>query len=129
MSDVPSDLRYTRDHEWVRLDGDEAVVGITDHAQEQLGELVYVEVPDVGARLAAGETAAEVESVKSFAEVYAPVAGEVVAVNEALEQTPELINDDPYGEGWIVRLRAAEELPGDLLDAEAYRAHVASEEG
>ncbi|ROR34646.1 glycine cleavage system protein GcvH [Inmirania thermothiophila] len=129
MSDIPAQLRYTRSHEWVRIEDDgSVVVGITDHAQEQLGDLVFVELPEVGRRVAAGEDCAVVESVKAASDVYAPVAGEVAEVNGELEGSPELVNQDPYGRGWLFRLRDADLGSAELLDAEAYRAHVESEE-
>lgn len=124
MSEIPSDLKYTREHEWVRVDDDATVtVGITDHAQAQLGDLVFVEVPEVGTSFGAGDAAAVVESVKAASDVYAPVAGEIVEANEALSDNPELINNDPFGEGWIFQLKienpdALEELltPDDYED-------------
>jgi glycine cleavage system H protein len=129
MSKVPADLKFARSHEWVRALADGTVeVGISDHAQHALGDLVFVEVPLVGRTLEQGEACAVVESVKAASDVYAPVAGTVVAVNEALAKTPELINQDPYGNGWIMRLAAgaaaAGAVPGgaDLLDADAYAA-------
>ncbi|PXF23570.1 MAG: glycine cleavage system protein GcvH [Candidatus Poseidoniales archaeon] len=123
MSDIPEDLRYTEEHEWVRLEGDEVVVGITDHAQDALTGIVYVELPEVGASVSAGEVFGSVESVKSVSEIFAPLSGELSAVNEALDDAPELINDDPYGTGWIVRMRLEDNgVLGDLLDAAGYRA-------
>ena len=128
MSEIPTDLRYTTDHEWLRATGDGVVeVGVTDHAQEALGDLVYVEVPEVGATPAAGDACAVVESVKAASDVYAPVAGEVVAVNEALADAPEAVNEDPYGRGWLFRLKTDTDL-SELMDAAAYQAHLASEE-
>jgi glycine cleavage system H protein len=118
----PTDRRYTKSHEWARPEADGTVtVGITDHAQEALGELVYVELPAVGTALDAGQQFGVVESVKAVSDVYAPVAGEVVAVNDALADAPQTINSDPYGEGWILRLRPTGSLDG-LLDAAAYDA-------
>ena len=119
-------VRYTRDHEWVRVEGDIAVIGITDYAQTQLGDVVYVELPELGRRLEKGKEAAVVESVKAASEVYAPVTGEVVAVNDALTGEPGRINADPQGEGWFLKLRLANprELD-DLLDATAYDGFVA----
>ena len=124
----PADLRYTESHEWVRLEGDVATVGITAHAQDALGELVHVELPEEGASLDAGEGACEVESTKAVSDVYAPVAGTVVAVNEALDDAPESVNEDPYGAGWLFKLEVSD--PGDvlaLMDAKAYAEHVDSE--
>jgi len=123
MSDIPENLRYTEEHEWVRLEGDEVVVGITDHAQDALTGIVYVELPEVGASVSAGEVFGSVESVKSVSEIFAPLSGELSAVNEALEDAPELINDDPYGTGRIVRMRLEDNrVFSDLLDAAGYRA-------
>jgi glycine cleavage system H protein len=127
MSKIPSELKYTKSHEWVRDEGDGTVtVGITDHAQELMGDLVFVEVPEVGAERGAGDAIAVVESVKAASDVYAPIGGEVIAVNEDLGDAPETINEDPYGNGWIFKLRVADagEL-GSLLDAEAYTAEIA----
>ena len=118
-------VRYTKDHEWVRLDGDLAVVGITDYAQSQLGGVVYVELPEIGRRVEKGKEAAVVESVKAASEVYAPASGEVVEVNEALAADPAKVNADPMGEGWFLKLRLADlkELEG-LLDEAAYQRFV-----
>ncbi len=130
MSNIPQDLKYTESHEWVRLeDNGSARVGISDHAQEKLGDLVYVELPEVGRQLQAREECIVVESVKAAADAYSPVAGEVVEVNHELDDSPERINEDPYGTGWIMRIRLSkpEELDG-LLDAEAYAKLVESEE-
>ncbi len=124
---VPAELRYTRTHEWARQEDDGTVtVGITHHAQEQLGEVVYVELPEVGRTVDAGEELGTLESVKAVAEFFAPVAGEVAAVNEALAEEPGLVNEDPYGDGWLVRLRPSGD-GGDLMDAEAYAAFLAEE--
>jgi glycine cleavage system H protein len=124
----PQDLRYTKDHEWVRAAGDRGTVGITDYAQKQLGDVVFVELPAVGAKVEAGKQFGTVESVKAVSELYAPVSGEVVEVHEALTQTPEILNTDPYGEGWmiVVKLADAKALSG-LMDAAQYQAYVASE--
>ena len=120
MSNIPADLKYAATHEWARVNDDGTVtVGITDHAQGQLGDLVFVETPPLGRRVAAAEACAVVESVKAASDIYSPVAGEVVEVNETLADTPELINRDPYGEGWIFRLRPSQSLD-ELLDADAY---------
>lgn len=130
MTDVPSELKYTRTHEWARDEGDGTItVGITDHAQTALGDLVFVELPEGGGVLEAGAACAVVESVKAASDVYAPVDGEVVAANERLADEPELINSDPYGEGWIFRLRATD--PGaldELLDADGYQEVLEAEE-
>lgn len=121
MSKVPADLRYIGTHQWVRLEGDIATVGITDFAQEQLGDVVYAELPEVGAALVAAEEAGAVESVKSASEVYSPVDGEVVEVNGTLEDSPELLNESPYDDGWMFKVRLADgSLPDDLLTADQY---------
>jgi glycine cleavage system H protein len=124
---IPTDLRYTQTHEWVRVNDDGAVtVGITDHAQNLLGDLVFVEIPEVDRAVAAAESCAVVESVKAASDVYSPLDGIIVAVNEALADRPELINEDPYGEGWIFQLKTDAALDG-LLDAKAYEAIVVAE--
>ena len=122
-----SGLKYSKEHEWVRVEGDVGTVGISDYAQEQLGDVVYVELPEVGRTVAQNEEAAVVESVKAASEVYAPVSGEVVEVNQALEDDPALVNGDPTGEGWFLKLRlsAPGELDG-LMDEAAYADYVAS---
>lgn len=119
---VPDNLQYTSHDEWVRVDGDTLVVGISDYAQDQLGELVHVELPPIGKKVKAGEVVCEVESVKAVAEIYAPATGEVVAVNEVLEDAAESLNKDPYG-SWIYKLKV-ETVPSDLMDAAAYRAKI-----
>jgi glycine cleavage system H protein len=126
MSEVPADLKYLKSHEWARREADGRVtVGISDHAQDALGDLVYVELPQVGQRLAAGEKFAVVESVKAASDVYSPVAGVVVEVNAALADAPETINRAPYGEGWIAVIEPAADWDGaDLLDAAAYGASI-----
>jgi glycine cleavage system H protein len=123
---VPEELQYTRSHEWVRTEGDTATIGITDHAQEELGDIVYVELPEEGATFEAGDSFGTVESVKAVSDLYAPVGGEVTEVNEALNDNPEKINEDPYGDGWIVKLRVSGE--GDLLSAADYEKFVEEEE-
>ena len=129
MSEVPADLRYTRSHEWVKDNGDGTVtVGITDHAQEALGDIVFVETPEVGRQVGAEEACAVVESVKAASDIYAPIAGKVVDANQVLADTPDAINQGPYGDGWIFALRPKD--PGDmdhLLDATAYQAIVDEE--
>jgi glycine cleavage system H protein len=115
---VPGDLQYTKSHEWVRTEGDTATIGITDHAQDELGDVVFVELPDEGTTLDAGESFGTVESVKAVSDLYTPVGGEIVEVNSALNDAPEKINEDPYGEGWIVKLRTSGEA--ELLSAEGY---------
>lgn len=122
MADIPEDLHYTEEHEWVRDDGGTLTVGITDHAQEQLGDVVFVDLPPDGTSVTAGEPFGEVESTKSVSDLYAPVGGTVTARNDALEDRPELCNSDPYGEGWLVRIEPDGDLgEADLLDAAAYR--------
>jgi glycine cleavage system H protein len=130
MSNVPTELKYTRSHEWLRRNEDgTATVGITDHAQEQLGDMVYVEIPEVGQALAANDACAVVESVKAASDVYAPVDGEVVEVNDSLTDNPEAINQDAFGKGWIMKLKPSDAVQIDtLLDAAGYEAFVASEE-
>jgi glycine cleavage system H protein len=126
MSDIPSDLRYAESHEWVSQEEEGVVkVGISDHAQEQLGDLVFVELPEEGETFGRGDACAVVESVKAASDIYSPVSGEVVVVNEALADTPEIVNNDPYGDGWLfsVKLDDAGELDG-LMDAEAYKEHL-----
>ncbi|MFQ5784047.1 MAG: glycine cleavage system protein GcvH [Alphaproteobacteria bacterium] len=120
-----SELRYSKDHEWVRIDGDVAVVGITDYAQQQLGDVVYVELPEIGKTFKQHDEAAVVESVKAASEVYAPLSGEVVAINKALSDAPETVNSDPVGDGWFMKLRLGDtsELDG-LMDEAAYAAFV-----
>ncbi len=124
---VPTDLRYTKDHEWVRVDGDEATVGITEYAAGQLGDIVFVELPDSGRTLAQFAAFGVVESVKAVSDLFAPLTGEVVAGNDRLTGSPELVNNDPFGDGWMIRLRIAQ--PGELdelLDAAAYDALIAA---
>jgi len=122
---VPEELQYTRSHEWVRTEGDTATIGITDHAQEELGDVVFVELPEEGDAIGAGDSFGTVESVKAVSDLYTPVGGEVVEVNSSLEDAPEKINDDPYGEGWIVKLSSTEEA--DLLSPEEYEKVVEEE--
>ena len=122
---VPEELQYTRSHEWVRTEGDTATIGITDHAQDELGDIVFVELPEDGATFDAGDSFGSVESVKAVSDLYTPVGGEVVEVNSSLEDAPEKINDDPYGEGWIVKLRTSGEA--DLLSPEEYEKVVEEE--
>lgn len=129
MSDIPADLRYTAEHEWVRRTADDTVrVGITDFAQSSLGDVVYVQLPDVGAVVTAGDSFGEVESTKSVSDLYAPVSGTVAAVNGELEGSPQLINSDPYGQGWLLEIRgdagAFEQGLAALLDADGYRGTV-----
>lgn len=123
MSEIPSDFRYAESHEWAELQDDGLVrVGISDHAQAQLGDLVFVELPEIGTEVTRGEACAVVESVKAASDIYAPVSGEVVKVNESLQDNPELVNSDPYGDGWLFMIRPDnEEEFEDLLDADEYR--------
>ena len=127
MSDIPADLHYTAEHEWVRRSGEDTVrIGITDFAQSALGDVVFVQLPDVGSEVAAGESFGEVESTKSVSDLYAPVSGKVVAVNSDLDGSPQLVNSDPYGAGWLLDVQASdvaalESSVAELLDAEAYR--------
>ncbi len=124
---VPTDLRYTKDHEWVRVDGDEATVGITEYAAGQLGDIVFVELPDAGRTLEQFATFGVVESVKAVSDLFAPVSGDVLATNEALAGSPELVNADPHGGGWMIRVKLAKpEEVDELLDAEAYDALTAA---
>jgi glycine cleavage system H protein len=123
---VPEELQYTRSHEWVRTEDDTATIGITDYAQEELGDIVYVELPEEGATFDAGDSFGTVESVKAVSDLYTPVGGEVVEVNGALNDSPEKINEDPYGDGWIVKLRVSDE--GDLLSASDYEQLLEEEE-
>jgi glycine cleavage system H protein len=119
---VPAELRYSREHEWVRVDGNVARIGITDFAQESLGDVVFVQLPDAGLDIVAGASAAEIESTKSVSDVYVPVSGVVQAANDALVAAPELVNQDPYGEGWILEVALSDPTEVDaLLDAAAYR--------
>ena len=121
----PDDLRYTREHEWVRFDGDEATVGITDYAQEELGDIVYVELPQEGDQLKRSDSFAIVESVKAASDVYSPLSGEVVATNAELAAKPELANEDPYGTGWMIRIKRSDASESDeLLDAAGYEALI-----
>jgi glycine cleavage system H protein len=123
--EFPEDLRYSEEHEWVRVDGARATVGITDYAQDALGDVVFVNLPDLGAVVAKMASCAEVESTKSVSDIYAPVGGTVVAVNDALESAPELLNEDPYGEGWLFAVEMSDPAELDvLLDGAAYRALV-----
>ena len=122
---VPAELKYTKEHEWIRVEGDVAYVGITDYAQSQLGDIVFVECETVGDALEAGETFGTIEAVKTVSDLYLPVAGEVLEFNEELEGEPELVNKDPYGKGWIVKIKISDETELDgLLNADAYKAII-----
>ena len=125
MSNIPDNLRYTKDHEWVRLEGRRVIVGITDFAQSELTDVVYVELPKVGKAVKAGEVLGTVESVKAVSEIFAPMSGKVVEVNKALEDTPEVVNQDPYGKGWMVVLDVADPNEAkNSMNAAAYRKHI-----
>lgn len=126
----PDDLKYSRSHEWVRREGKEAVVGLTDYAQEELGDIVYVELPSEGEEVEKETAFGVVESVKATEDLYSPVSGKVIEVNTPLDDTPEMVNEDPYGDGWLIRLEMADpaELE-DLMSAEQYRAYVEAEKG
>jgi len=124
----PSDLKYHKEHEWVRVEGDVAVIGISHFAQDQLGEVVYVDLPSEGDEVTADETFGEIESVKSVSELYSPVTGEIVEVNSALDDAPETVNEDPYGEGWMIKVKMADSSEIDvLLSAEDYEAFIEDE--
>jgi len=128
VESYPDDLKYHREHDWARIDGDEAVLGITWFAQDALGELVHFEAPDAGATVTKDEPYGEVESVKAVSDVVSPLSGEVLEVNEKAVDEPETVNGDPYGEGWLVRIRMSDAAEvGALMDAAAYRAHVAEQ--
>jgi len=128
MANIPAELMYSDQHEWVRLDGDIATVGVTDFAQEQLTDIVFVELPEVGLRVKVGEAVAVLESVKSVSDVYAPTTGEIIEINEELENHPERINEDAFGEGWIYKLKVASTgLPG-MMDAAAYEKFLSEQE-
>lgn len=119
---IPQDLKYTKEHEWIRVEGDIAYVGITDYAQEQLGDIVFIDIPSVGETLDANEVFGTIEVVKTVSDLFLPVAGEVLELNDKLEDNPELVNQDPYGEGWIIKIKPASvEDVNDLLDAGAYK--------
>ncbi len=127
--EIPDDLKYTKEHEWVQAEGDTATIGITDFAQDRLGDITYVELPAVGDEVAKEEPMGVVESVKAVSDVYAPVSGEVIEVNDDLAASPQILNEDPYGEGWMVKVRMSDpsELD-DLLDAAAYQEYIAEQE-
>jgi glycine cleavage system H protein len=125
---IPEDLRYTKNHEWVRVDGGAATIGITDHAQSALGDIVFVEMPEVGKAFGAGETFGVIESVKAASDCFMPAAGKVTAINEALADSPQTVNSDPHGEGWLVKVELADPAEVDpLMDAAGYEAFLAEE--
>lgn len=121
---IPEDLHYSEEHEWVRIEDDVAIIGITDYAQDQLGDIVYVDLPDVGETVESGTVVGELESTKSVSDVFSPITGEVIACNDSLESGPEVVNSDPYGEGWLFKVRTVDDVTGALLSAEAYTAIV-----
>jgi len=125
----PDDLLYTKEHQWVRVDGEKATIGITEHAQDELGDIVFVELPDIGATIEANESFGSVESVKAVSEVFMPVGGEVLKTNAGLEDSPELVNDDPYGKGWLIRIAVQDnsELE-ELMSAEDYDEYISKGE-
>jgi glycine cleavage system H protein len=127
--DFPKDLRYTKEHEWIRDEGGAAIIGVTDYAQERLGDVVFVEMPETGVGIRKGEAFGVIESVKAASDVFGPVSGEVVGINQTLEEHPEYVNQSPYGDGWIIRIRMTDpsEL-SDLMDVEQYQAFVKQEE-
>lgn len=123
----PDDYRYTEDHEWLKVDGDTATVGITDFAQQELGEVVFVEMPEAGETFDAGEEIGSIESVKAVSDIYAPVACEIVEVNSELDDSPEVVNEDPHGKGWLVKIKITDASAiDDLMDSAAYQEHAAS---
>ena len=130
MSEIPGDLKYTKSHEWVRIDDDDLVtVGITDHAQALLGDMVFIETPEIGASFSAEEACAVVESVKAASDIYCPIDGEVVETNASLADSPEMVNDQPYGVGWIFQLKVSDaDALADLMEAEGYESFCADEE-
>lgn len=117
----PAELKYTQDHEWIRIEGDTAVVGITDFAQSELGDIVFVDITSVGQTLAKGDIFGSIEAVKTVSDLFLPIEGEVLEINPEVEKSPELVNDDPYGRGWIVRVKLTGDTDADLLSAEAYK--------
>lgn len=126
MSNVPHELQYTKEHEWVRIDGNSAVVGITEHAQRELGDVVFVELPDVGKSFEVGEPFGTVESVKAVSEIYAPLSGEIAEINNEVVDSPELVNEDPYGEGWLAKFSFTT-APSGLLSAAEYQRYLDDE--
>jgi glycine cleavage system H protein len=123
----PANYRYTKEHEWVALDGETATVGITHHAQEQLGDIVFVETPRVGGKVEAGKTAGTVESVKAVSDIFSPVSGEITEVNAALTDSPQWVNEEPHGKGWMFKVKLTSPLPADLMTAEQYEQFAAEE--
>ncbi len=128
MSTYPEDFRYTKEHEWVKAEGDIGVVGITDHAQEELGDIVYVDLPKIGTKLEQGKSLGSVESVKAVSDIYSPVSGEVIEINESLTTTPEKLNEDPHGAAWLVKLRmSAPDEAKQLLSSSDYQTYIKAE--
>ncbi len=128
MANFPSELKYDKEHEWVRTDGDTAVIGISDFAQDQLGEVVFVDLPEAGTQVVSGEAFGEIESVKSVSDLFSPVNGSVVEVNAALSDSPETVNEDPYGDGWLIKVKMSDPSePDSLMSAEDYESFVTSE--
>jgi len=128
MSTYPEDFRYTKEHEWVKAEGDIGVVGITDHAQEELGDIVYVDLPKIGTKLEQGKSLGSVESVKAVSDIYSPVSGEVIEINESLTTTPEKLNEDPHGAAWLVKLRmSAPDEVKQLLSSSDYQTYIKAE--
>lgn len=129
MSDIPNELRYSKSHEWIRQEkADVYTIGITDHAQHQLGDLVFVELPEVDADVNAGDEVVVVESVKTAADVYSPLTGKIIEINESLQSQPAMVNQDPYGDGWLYRIKAEDESElDDLLDSDQYESEIAEE--
>ncbi|MBD3167790.1 glycine cleavage system protein GcvH [bacterium] len=125
MSEIPQDLKYTEEHEWVKLEGDVATIGITDYAQGELGDVVFVELPGVGEAVKRDDAIGSIEAVKTVADIYAPISGEIAEINEELDTAPETVNDEPYGNGWLFKVKPSDktELDG-LMDAEAYEQHI-----
>lgn len=129
MSNVPSELKFLSSHEWASVEGDVATIGVSDHAQELLGDLVFVELPEVGSIVTAGDSVAVIESVKAASDTYAPVTGEIIEVNSELEDSPDRINDDPYGDGWMYKIKMEDpEEIDDMMDAEAYTESIAEDD-
>jgi glycine cleavage system H protein len=123
----PDNFRYTKEHEWVRMDGDSATIGITDHAQQELGDIVYVDLPKPGTRVEQGKTMGTVESVKAVSEIYSPVTGEIVETNPILTDAPEKVNEDPHGEAWLVKVRLSATPPAELMSAAEYQSYIGEE--
>ncbi len=125
MANIPKDMKYSEEHEWVQVNGDTVTIGVTDFAQEELGDIVFLELPDTGEEFKQGDAFGSIEAVKTVADLYAPISGTVVEVNETLEDAPETVNDSPYGDGWLMKLKLSD--PGELdalMDAEAYAQHI-----